>query len=69
MFDTVGDGKIECTESGDVIRSLEFNPASEDIKKVVQDVDPRGECSHTTESIRTTTYNILLMITFYYHKQ
>ena len=45
LFDTVGDGKIECTESGDVIRSLDFNPASEDIKKVVIDVDPKGKLS------------------------
>lgn len=45
LFDTVGDGKIECSESGDVIRSLDFNPASEDIKKVVTDVDPKGELS------------------------
>lgn len=42
LFDTVGDGKIECTESGDVIRSLDFNPSSDDIKKVVVDVDPKG---------------------------
>ncbi|CAB4002527.1 myosin-2 essential light chain-like [Paramuricea clavata] len=42
LFDTVGDGKIECSESGDVIRSLDFNPASEEIKKVVIDIDPKG---------------------------
>lgn len=44
LFDSVGDGKIECSESGDVIRSLDFNPSSDDIKKVVSNVDPRGKC-------------------------
>ena len=42
MFDTVGDNKIECSEAIDVIRSLEFNPHTADVKKVVDDVDPKG---------------------------
>ena len=38
LFDTKGDGKIDCEQIGSVLRSLNLNPDDEDIVKIEKDV-------------------------------
>ena len=38
LFDTEGDGKIDVEQIGSVLRSLNLNPADEDILKIEKDV-------------------------------
>ncbi|XP_015760375.1 PREDICTED: myosin-2 essential light chain-like [Acropora digitifera] len=41
LFDTEGDGKIDVEQIGSVLRSLNLNPADEDILKIEKDVGDR----------------------------
>ena len=43
LFDKKGDGKIECSQIGDVLRALGQNPTEAEVKKTVADMDPTGE--------------------------
>lgn len=45
LFDKRGDGKIDSDQIGDVLRALNLNPTEADVKKIVNEVDPNGECS------------------------
>ncbi|XP_068740763.1 myosin-2 essential light chain-like [Montipora capricornis] len=42
LFDRRGDGKIESAQLGEVLRSLGLNPTQADVKKVLNEVDPKG---------------------------
>ncbi|XP_065174433.1 myosin-2 essential light chain-like [Sycon ciliatum] len=42
LFDKKGDGKIDLNQLGDVLRALGQNPKTSEVKKMAQDVDPRG---------------------------
>jgi myosin light chain 6 len=42
LFDKKGDGKIECSQVGDVLRALGQNPTEAEVKKIVADIDPAG---------------------------
>ncbi|XP_072035022.1 myosin-2 essential light chain-like isoform X2 [Amphiura filiformis] len=43
LFDTKGDSKIDSTQVGDVIRALGQNPTEADIKKISNEMDPKGD--------------------------
>ena len=45
LFDKQGDGKVECSEVGDMLRALGCNPTEGEVKKIVADIDPTGENS------------------------
>ncbi|KAJ7384138.1 Myosin light polypeptide 6 [Desmophyllum pertusum] len=42
LFDRRGDGKIESTQLGEVLRSLGHNPTQAEVKKSLKEVDPSG---------------------------
>ena len=42
LFDKKGDGKIELNQTGDVMRALGLNPSEDDVKKIVDGIDPSG---------------------------
>ena len=42
LFDRRGDGKIESAQLGEVLRSLGLNPTQADVKKALNEVDPKG---------------------------
>ena len=42
LFDKQGDGKVECSEVGDMLRALGCNPTQADVKKIIADIDPTG---------------------------
>lgn len=44
LFDRKGDGKIDLGQLGDVLRALGQNPTNAEVKKIVHDLDPAGEC-------------------------
>ncbi|XP_068715595.1 myosin-2 essential light chain-like [Montipora foliosa] len=41
LFDTEGDGKIECEQIGSLLRSLNLNPDDEDILKIEKEIGDR----------------------------
>lgn len=43
LFDRRGDGKIESTQLGEVLRSLGHNPTQAEVKKSLKEVDPSGK--------------------------
>lgn len=43
LFDRRGDGKIESAQLGEVLRSLGLNPTQADVKKALNEVDPKGD--------------------------
>lgn len=43
LFDRKGDGKIDSTQLGEVLRSLGLNPTQADVKKALNEVDPTGK--------------------------
>jgi len=43
LFDKQGDGNIEASQIGDVMRAFGLNPTNADIKKSVDGVDPEGK--------------------------
>ena len=42
LFDKRGDNKIDSDQIGDVLRALGLNPSEAEVKKIVQEVDPKG---------------------------
>merc|ERR1711951_154221 len=42
LFDTKGDGLIQVTQVGDVLRALGQNPTEGDVKKLVQSTNSKG---------------------------
>ena len=34
LFDKIGDGKVDCSEIGDILRALGLNPTEADVGKV-----------------------------------
>lgn len=42
LFDRRGDGKIESSQLGEVLRSLGHNPTQAEVKKALNEVDPSG---------------------------
>lgn len=42
MFDKRGDNKIDSDQIGDVLRALGLNPTQQEVKKIVQEIDPKG---------------------------
>lgn len=42
LFDKMGDGKIECSEIGDLLRALGLNPTESTVKKIVSEIDSTG---------------------------
>lgn len=49
LYDTVGDGKIESSCFGDVLRAVGENPTEAEVRKAVQEVDPQGNKRITFE--------------------
>jgi len=43
LFDKIGDGKVDCSEIGDILRALGLNPTEADVGKVLAEIDPSGE--------------------------
>ena len=43
LFDKRGDGKIDSDQIGDVMRALGLNPTEAEVKKIVQEIDPKGK--------------------------
>ena len=43
LFDKVGDGKVECSEIGNIMRALGLNPTESIVKKIVADIDSTGQ--------------------------
>ena len=43
LFDKMGDGKIECSEIGDLLRALGLNPTESTVKKIVAEIDSTGQ--------------------------
>lgn len=43
LFDRRGDGKIESTQLGEVLRSLGHNPTQAEVKKALNEIDPSGK--------------------------
>ena len=58
LFDRKGDGKIDSTQLGEVLRSLGLNPTQADVKKALNEVDPTGKlttcrnCYRIIETLR-----------------
>lgn len=42
LYDTVGDGKVESTSMGQVLRSAGLNPTQAEVEKVMKEIDPTG---------------------------
>lgn len=42
LYDTVGDGKVESSNVGQVLRSCGLNPTKAEVEKVKRDLDPNG---------------------------
>ena len=42
LFDKRGDNKIDSDQIGDVLRALNLNPSQAEVKKIVQEIDPKG---------------------------
>lgn len=42
LFDRRGDGKIDSSQLGEVLRSLGHNPTQAEVKKALNEVDPSG---------------------------
>lgn len=42
LFDKRGDNKIDSDQIGDVLRALGLNPSQLEVKKIVQEIDPKG---------------------------
>ncbi|XP_003390482.1 PREDICTED: myosin-2 essential light chain-like isoform X1 [Amphimedon queenslandica] len=49
LFDKRGDNKIDSDQIGDVLRALGLNPSEAEVKKIVQEVDPKGNKRVTFE--------------------
>ncbi|XP_065053538.1 myosin-2 essential light chain-like [Rhopilema esculentum] len=43
LFDKRGDGKIDSSQLGDILRALGLNPTQADVAKIRKDIDPTGE--------------------------
>ena len=43
LFDRKGDGKIDLSQLGDVLRALGQNPTNAEVKKIVNEIDSSGE--------------------------
>ena len=43
LFDKRGDNKIDSDQIGDVLRALGLNPTQQEVKKIVQEIDPKGK--------------------------
>lgn len=42
LYDTVGDGKVESLNIGQVLRSVGLNPTQAEVDKVLKEIDPSG---------------------------
>ena len=42
LYDTVGDGKVESSNFGQVLRSVGLNPTQAEVEKVMKEIDPSG---------------------------
>lgn len=42
LYDSVGDGKVESTNIGQVLRSVGLNPTQAEVDKVLNEIDPKG---------------------------
>jgi len=42
LYDTVGDGKVESSNIGQVLRSVGLNPTQAEVEKVMKEIDPNG---------------------------
>lgn len=42
LYDTVGDGKVESGNIGQVLRSVGLNPTQAEVDKVMKEIDPKG---------------------------
>ena len=42
LFDKKGDGSVDCSQMGDILRSLSFNPTQGEINKILKEIDPVG---------------------------
>ena len=66
LFDRRGDGKIESAQLGEVLRSLGLNPTQADVKKVLNEVDPKGDVFFFTDNNRYLIFvdvgNCLILI-------
>lgn len=40
LYDTVGDGKVESSKIGQVLRSVGLNPTQAEVEKVMKEIDP-----------------------------
>jgi len=49
LFDKQGDGKVECSEIGEMLRALSLNPTEAEIKKIIAEIDPTGQKRVTFE--------------------
>ena len=43
LFDKKGDGMIGCDQIGEVLRALGLNPLQSEIKKLLNEIDPKGK--------------------------
>jgi len=43
LFDKTGDGKIEVSEIGEILRALGTNPTQAEVAKICKEIDPTGE--------------------------
>ncbi|XP_068688128.1 myosin-2 essential light chain-like [Montipora capricornis] len=42
LYDTVGDGKVESSSMGQMLRSVGLNPTQAEVEKVMREIDPQG---------------------------
>merc|ERR1719378_398537 len=42
LFDKKGDGSVDCSQIGDILRALSFNPTQGEINKILNEIDPIG---------------------------
>lgn len=42
LYDSVGDGKVESSSVGQVLRSVGLNPTQAEVNKVLNEIDPKG---------------------------
>ena len=42
LYDTVGDGKVESSNVGQVLRAVGLNPTEAEVAKVLKEIDPHG---------------------------
>lgn len=42
LFDKQGDGRVECSSLGEMLRALGLNPTEAEVKKIVAEIDPTG---------------------------